>query len=222
MNQNNDQYNTDYDHELRLIGITYNQIESGVYAMILEEVGGNRRIPIVIGYAEAQAIECKLQNVATPRPLTHDLMANMIHLFNSTLTRIAIRRLPNGVFAATLYIKDSIGKLIILDARSSDAIALAIRMGAPIFTSAEVLNEAGFSPDEARRSSSSERRREVSENISVAGSPIMARKVDYNSMTVSELSNILDKAVADEDYELAGRIKKIIESRGDEPTELPF
>lgn len=201
------------EHELRLLGITYNQIESGVYALILEEVEGNRRIPIVIGYPEAQAIECKLQDVATPRPLTHDLMAVMIKAFRATLRKVSIRRLPSGVFAAYLHLVDADGKDILLDSRSSDAVALAIRTETPIFTSSEVLEEAGFSPEQARRTGDATRRRETSETVSIAGSPVTARRVDYNSMSDDQLKTLVDNAVAEENYELAGRITRIIEQR---------
>ena len=91
---------------LELIGITYNQIESGVYAVILQQAGGTRRIPIIIGYSEAQAIECKLQEVRTPRPLTHDLMASILSEFGITLREIVIYRLDSGVFAAELVLSD--------------------------------------------------------------------------------------------------------------------
>ena len=131
---------------LELIGITYNQIESGVYAVILQEAGGTRRIPRIIGYPEAQSIECKLQEVVTPRPLTHDLMANILDEFGVTLLEVNISKLPNGVFAAELLMRDSKGKHVI-DTRSSDAIALAIRVNAPIYTTRQVLDEAGFEPD---------------------------------------------------------------------------
>lgn len=133
-------------YPLRLIGITYNQIESGVYAVILEEIGGNRRIPIVIGYPEAQAIECKLQEIRTPRPLTHDLMKSMMQTFGLKLRCVDIHKLPSGVFAANLVMESSDGELHKIDSRSSDAIALAIRCDAPIYTSADVLEESGFTP----------------------------------------------------------------------------
>ncbi|MDE6423105.1 MAG: bifunctional nuclease family protein, partial [Muribaculaceae bacterium] len=118
-------------YRLELVGITYNQIESAVYALILQQVGTSRRIPIIIGYLEAQAIECKLQEVATPRPLTHDTMAASLAAFGISLVRVEIRKLPNGVFAADLVFSD--GKIEkVIDSRSSDAVALAIRVGAPI------------------------------------------------------------------------------------------
>ena len=135
-------------HRLKLIGITYSQIESGVYAVILEEIDGVRRIPIVIGFPEAQAIECHLQEIKTPRPLTHDMMKNMMESFGLQLKCIDIHKLPTGVFAADLVIENPDGELKKIDSRSSDAISLAIRCNAPIFTTAEVLEEAGFTPKE--------------------------------------------------------------------------
>lgn len=200
------------EHELRLLGITYNQIETGVYALILEEVEGSRRIPIVIGYPEAQAIECKLQDVTTPRPLTHDLMAVMLKAFNATLSKITIRRLPSGVFAAYLHLVDDRDKTIILDSRSSDAIALAIRVGAPIYTSSEVLDEAGFNAPGSKLQSPA-RRAAYSAAVNTPAGNVTARRIDYNAMTDDQLQALIDKAVADEDYEKAGLIKKILEDR---------
>ena len=89
-------------HLLEIVGITYNQIESGVYAVILKEAEGNRRIPIVIGYPEAQAIECKLQEIVTPRPLTHDMVLDMMEKFGIKLSEVLIRRLPPA-FLSRIY-----------------------------------------------------------------------------------------------------------------------
>lgn len=133
-------------YRLELVGITYNQIESGVYALILQQVGTSRRIPIIIGFPEAQAIECKLQEVATPRPLTHDTMVNALAAFGITLVEVEIRKLPTGVFAANLIFSNGVEEMVI-DSRSSDAVALAIRTGAPIYTNESVLREAGFDPE---------------------------------------------------------------------------
>lgn len=104
-------------YRLELVGITYNQIESGVYALILQQVGGTRRIPIIIGFPEAQAIECKLQEVATPRPLTHDTMVATLATFGISLQEVEIHKLPNGVFAANLLFSDGINERIV-DSRS--------------------------------------------------------------------------------------------------------
>ncbi|MCM1152681.1 MAG: bifunctional nuclease family protein [Muribaculum sp.] len=205
-------YNSDDNKQLRLLGITYNQIESGVYALILEEMDGNRRIPIVIGYAEAQAIECKLQEVVTPRPLTHDLMVSILQAFGATLKKITIRRLPTGVFASTLHLLTRDGELKLIDSRSSDAVALAIRVGAPIFTSAAVLDEAGFSPSDAelrkRRDNRPKEYAASTDEMATSGS-----SGPYEEMSDAQLLDLLNDAVSKEKYEIAQQIKKILDSR---------
>lgn len=193
-------------HRLELVGITYNQIESGVYAVILREVGGTRRIPIIIGYPEAQAIECKLQEVATPRPLTHDMMMNCMNEFGITLKEIEIRKLPSGVFTADLVFSD--GNITrIVDSRSSDGIALAIRAGAPIYTSEEVLLEAGFNPGEHDETTSVRSQRR--------GAPTMASRREQRP-SLAQLYADMQKAAENEDYELAAKIKEEIDRRRSE------
>ena len=187
---------------LELIGITYNQIESGVYAVILQEAGGTRRIPIIIGYPEAQSIECKLQEVVTPRPLTHDLMANILDEFGVTLLEVNISKLPNGVFAAELLMRDSKG-MHVIDSRSSDAIALAIRVNAPIYTTRQVLNEAGFEPDSRNTQPKTVRNRSADMKPGRSPKPASAR-IDY-------LRSAMQHAAEAENYEEAARIKAEIE-----------
>lgn len=193
-------------HRLELVGITYNQIESGVYALILQQAGGTRRIPIIIGFPEAQAIECKLQEVATPRPLTHDTMVTTLAAFGISLIEVNIRKLPNGVFAADLVFSNGQTEKIV-DSRSSDAVALAIRVGAPIFTSDSVMREAGFDPDNG-----------PSENDEAAPpgeerhAP-EADKSDLARMSDAQLSAAMMKAAENENYEEAGRIKAELDRR---------
>lgn len=183
---------------LELIGITYNQIESGVYALILQEVGTRRRIPIIIGYSEAQTIECKLQNIRPPRPLTHDMAAAILKGLDAKLSKVLIRKLPNGVFAADLTIDGPQGRCII-DARSSDAIALAIRTNTPIYTTREVLDEAGFEYSE-------------DDKPTRTPSPATPRNPDApDAMTRDELLEAIDRAAEEEDYEEAARLKKILD-----------
>lgn len=195
-------------YKLDLIGITYNQIESGVYAVILQQSGGSRRIPIIIGYPEAQAIECKLQNVITPRPLTHDMMVNMMYEFGICLVRVEIRKLPNGVFAADLIFSD--GKnLHKVDSRSSDAIALAIRVDAPIYTTADVLEEAGFDPVE--NSESKDLKTEKEETGDSTASIKKTDTSDKDSQTdIETLKSQMQEAAENEDYEEAARLREII------------
>lgn len=192
-------------YRLELVGITYNQIESGVYAVILKQAGGTRRIPIIIGYPEAQAIECKLQEVVTPRPLTHDMMMNFMEEFGIRLKEIEIRRLPSGVFAADLIFTDGTSTHTV-DSRSSDAIALAIRADAPIYTSAEVLEEAGFDPDENRQQTQPDLQRS-------ADTAIRPEKFQDapESRSIEALRKKMQKAAEKEDYEEAARIKAEID-----------
>lgn len=187
-------------YRLELVGITYNQIESGVYAVILRQVGGNRRIPIIIGYPEAQAIECKLQEVVTPRPLTHDMMMNFMEEFGIRLKEIEIHRLPSGVFAADMIFTDGTN-VHTVDSRSSDAIALAIRADAPIYTSAEVLEEAGFDPDEQGNHSESH---SSNEN---APSSEQSQGIAPSQKTIEELKALMQQAAENENYEEAARLK---------------
>lgn len=185
-------------YRLNVIGITYNQIESGVYALVLEAEDTDRRIPIIIGAPEAQAIECKLQNVVTPRPLTHDMVTSILGAFNLTLKEIEIRKLPTGVFAADLVLTDGIEERRI-DSRSSDAVALAIRVGAPIYTSSEVLREAGFDTD-----NSDGGKQQAS----------FAKVTPLEECPEEDLADMMQMAVDREDYETAAEIKRELERRG--------
>lgn len=196
---------------LKLVGITYNQIESGVYALILQQADGTRRIPIIIGYAEAQAIECKLQEVITPRPLTHDLMVSVMESFGISLHEVYIHRLESGIFAADLVLSDSEGRRRVVDSRSSDAIALAIRVGAPIYTDAEVLRYAGFEPDDKRQRHSDTTT--ISTSAAPPRRPSPADPGSLAHLNDQQLNERLQQAIADERYEDAQRIKKELERR---------
>lgn len=198
-------------HKLELIGITYQQVESNVFALILQAEGTTRRLPIFIGYAEAQAIECKLQDVNPPRPLTHDTMIRAMSAFGISLIEVEIRRLPNGVFAANLLLSD--GKMQrIIDSRSSDAVALAIRVGAPIYTSESVMREAGFDAETGKGVGQGARWK-MSERKPEASQPAPFSDDDIAELPEEMLEQAMEKAVADENYERAARIKKEIERR---------
>lgn len=199
----------DKKYRLQLVGITYNQIESGVYALILQQEGTTRRIPIIIGFPEAQAIECKLQEVETPRPLTHDIMVSALSAFGIELVEINIRKLNNGVFAADLIFSDgNVTKVV--DARSSDAVALAIRTGAPIYTSEEVLRESGFEMNESRPTGNEF---SVSAHHTFTRPASAKRESGYKGMTAMQLKQAMKKAVENENYEEAAKIKSELENR---------
>ena len=194
-------------YRLEIIGITYNQIESGVYALILQQKGTNRRIPIIIGFPEAQAIECKLQEIKTPRPLTHDIMMTSLNDFGIQLEYVIIKRLPNGVFAADLHLSDGITTKVV-DARSSDAVALAIRSNAPIYTTEDVIRDASFDPSEKRGKTVAGRQ---PMKVVIKNSSESEKGLD--SKTIDELNQAMARAVEMEDYEEAARIKVEIEKR---------
>lgn len=192
--------------EIRVLGITYNQIESGVYAVLLEEVGGHRRLPIIIGYPEAQSIECRLQGVMTPRPLSHDLMASIIRTLGAALSCIHIRKLPNGVFRAFVELRGNDGNVYMVDARSSDAIALSLRFGCPIFTTPGVLAESGYTPENDTPDEAASRKPEQQDKDSDG----------FESMSLSRLMSELESAVENEQYEIAAKIKTIIDRKKSE------
>lgn len=186
--------------ELKLIGITYNQIESGVYALVLEDVIMGRRLAIVIGYPEAQSIECRLQNVKTPRPLSHDLMAAILQNLGATLLRVDIHRIPGGPYAGKLTIENVFGDVCQIDSRSSDAIALAIRVGAPIYTNSKLLEKEGYTVNDAKHKSLSPKREKTA--------------TPYARLhSISQLKELLVKLVNEEKYEEAENVKKEIEKR---------
>lgn len=184
---------------MNLTGIRYSPQNAGIYALILQEAGGDRCLPIVIGASEAQSIECKLQEIITPRPLTHDLMTNVMRAFGLHLSRVELRRLESGVYAADLHMSDGERELT-LDSRSSDAIAIAIRVGAPIYAPSRLLDEVGI--------------RKV--NPSVAKVSENARRPDagctYEGKTETELRDLMNEAADSENYEEAARIKQAIDA----------
>ena len=128
---------------LNVLGISYSQTQSGAYALVLTEEHGDRRIPIIIGGFEAQAIAIQLEGLSPPRPLTHDLFLNFATAFNITLTEVNIYRLEEGVFYSKLICVNG-KREVTIDARTSDAIALALRFKCPIFTTEDIMSQSGI------------------------------------------------------------------------------
>ena len=139
-----------HEVELTVKGLSYSQGKSGAYALILAEKGeGGRKLPVVIGGAEAQSIAVAMEkSVAPPRPLTHDTWMNMLKEINVKIEKVVIHRLVNGVFFASIYSMDENGKQLIFDSRPSDAVALAVRVECPIYALASLLEQAGITPQE--------------------------------------------------------------------------
>ncbi|MDE6017446.1 MAG: bifunctional nuclease family protein [Muribaculaceae bacterium] len=197
---------------IKVIGVTYNQIENGMYAMVLEDEESSRRLPIIIGYNEAQSIECLLQKIKTPRPLTHEFTSEILKSFEIGIESVVIKQLENGIFTADItFIKGD--ERHQLDARSSDAIALAMRSDAPIYTTKALLEKCGI-----EKESAGERSVKVASRQSIPAREAIARvtkpgHAGYEDVTDANLMNMMEEAAKNEDYEKAAEIKLELERR---------
>lgn len=202
--------------KLNIKGISYSQTQNGAYALILNEVDGDRKLPIVIGAFEAQSIAIALEKeISPPRPLTHDLFKNFADRFDIVVKQVIIHKLVDGVFYSSLICeRDKIEEII--DARTSDAIALALRFQAPIFTYKNILDKAGIylkvnpkKEDEDEENQDSILMDELVTNELESNTP----RENFKGKTLEELQNLLEEAVADEDYEKAASIRDEISKR---------
>ncbi|TRZ44405.1 bifunctional nuclease family protein [Robertkochia solimangrovi] len=200
--------------KLNIKGISYSQTQNGAYALILNEVEGERKLPIVIGAFEAQSIAIALEKeIKPPRPLTHDLFKNFADRFDIVVKQVIIHKLVDGVFYSSIICeRDKIEEII--DARTSDAIALALRFNAPIFTYKNILDKAGiylkFSPKEEQE----EKEESIIVDEILRGDDQPAKKQeDYRAFSLQELYTMLDGAVNSEDYEKAAKIRDEISKR---------
>jgi bifunctional DNase/RNase len=194
--------------KLNVLGISYSQTQTGAYALILTEEQGNRRIPIIIGGFEAQAIAIQLEGLNPPRPLTHDLFHNFALAFNINLLEVNIYRLSEGVFYSKLICNDG-EKELSVDARTSDAIALALRFRCPIFTSDDIMEQAGIILDENQVMEEDLEQ----DDLYSSDSDSTSRAEDMVEMTVQELKTMLDEAIKNENYERASIIRDEIKRR---------
>lgn len=200
--------------KLTIKGISYSQTQNGAYALILNEVDGERKLPIVIGAFEAQSIAIALEKeIKPPRPLTHDLFKNFSERFDIKLKQVIIHKLVDGVFFSSIICeRDKIEEII--DARTSDAIALALRFNAPIFTYKNILDKAGIflkSDGGANDSENSEEVLAATDNFDIEGTIISERTYQNNS--IEELNQLLADAVENEDYEKAAKVRDEITKR---------
>lgn len=199
--------------KLTIKGISYSQTQNGAYALILNEVDGDRKLPIVIGAFEAQSIAIALENeIKPPRPLTHDLFKTFADRFDILVKQVIIHKLVDGVFFSSIICeRDKIEEII--DARTSDAIALALRFHAPIFTYQNILEKAGF-----YNSTDSESNTPI-EDAALTGPETFGAEEEnqspYKKMSLFELHDQLEVAVQEEDYEKAARIRDEISKRED-------
>lgn len=202
---------------LNIKGISYSQTQNGAYALILSELEGDRKLPIVIGAFEAQSIAIALEKeIKPPRPLTHDLFKNFSDRFDIVVKQVIIHKLVDGVFYSSLICeRDKIEEII--DARTSDAIALALRFDAPIFTYKNILDKAGIylkvNPDEDEDGNNEDNILVDELVIEEIDSLTEENDTGYSAKSIEELHDMLDQAVANEDYEAAAKIRDEISKR---------
>lgn len=192
--------------ELQILGISSGQSAQS-YTLILEEKSGDRKLPVVIGAFEAQAIAIQIEKILPPRPMTHDLFKSLATSFNITVEEVVIHKLHDGVFYANVMCRNSEGNLFEIDARTSDAIAIALRFNCPIYTYQKIMDEAGIilsEPSEAEQ---------FQEKENVEGQSKPPSQQDLTSMNVDELKVKLDEAIEVENYILAAKIRDEIKKR---------
>jgi bifunctional DNase/RNase len=189
--------------KLKVLGISYSQTQSGAYALVLIEEKGERRIPIIIGGFEAQAIVIKLENLDPPRPLTHDLFKSFADEFNISVSEVFINKLEEGVFYSTLVCSNGV-KEYSIDSRTSDAVALALRFNCPIYITEDILEKSGIiiNPSET-----------TGPSISDENALFKTTAGKYDSYSDEELYRLIDEAIKTEDYERAASIRDEMEKR---------
>ena len=191
------------------MGLSYSQIQTGAYALILAQVGGPYRIPVVIGAAEAQSIAIKMESITPPRPMTHDIFVSFAHAFGVKLVEVFIYRFEDGIFSSEMTFSDG-ERTITIDSRTSDAIAIAMRTGAPIFTTPEILDETGFEMEIKEEGDSDEE--SGLEPMDEDG----IREPKLENYAIEELEKTLQKLIDNEEYEEAARVAEILKRKRDE------
>lgn len=204
MNDNKPNIHPDADSrvELKVLGISYSQIQSGAYAMVLAEVNGPMRLPVVVGAMEAQSIAIKLEGIIPPRPMTHDLFSSLMHAYGLQLVEVFIYKFEDGVFSSELTFRDLNGEEVVLDGRTSDAIAISMRSNAPIYTTRGILDETGFTMEALSKPDGDDT---SSDDEGEDSAPEAEREEKLKS-----LREALAKAIEEEAYEDASRLTREI------------
>ncbi|MFZ4726695.1 MAG: bifunctional nuclease family protein [Paludibacter sp.] len=190
----------DSEIKLSITALVYNQTVVGTYGLVLSEEVGNRRFSVMIGEPEAQSIALKMNNKKSPRPLTHDLIKNLLNVFDAELHKVLIYDMINDVFYSELQILRE-GKIIIVDARTSDAVALAVRANCPIYIKSEILDIVGTEVETI----------EKEEDLNINKAELNTE--DLNSLSVEALEELLDVVLKEEKYELAVAIRDAINKK---------
>ena len=194
---------------LRILGISYSQLQSGAYALLLAEEDGPHKIPVVIGASEAQSIAIRIEGIVPPRPLTHDLFVSFAQAFGVKLREVFIYKFEDGIFYSELTFSDG-ERTVVLDARTSDAIAIAIRAHVPIVTTAAIVRETGFilddEPDDDGVASSANTNEDMRQAAYFA-------EPKLENYAVEELERTLEQLIEDENYEEAARVSEILKKK---------
>ncbi len=189
--------------QLDIVSLSYSQTQTGAYALVLGELTGKRRLPIIIGNFEAKAIAVALESEIKPeRPITHDLFTSFCKGYNIRVQKIIINSIKDGIFSSIIYCVDNNGKELELDARTSDAVAIAVRFQAPIFTYEPIIEEAGIILD-----------KDITPMIESKKVSFPEIESEFASLSLNELEEALDKAVKEEDYERASKIRDEVNKR---------
>lgn len=193
--------------ELEILGLSSNHSQSGSFTLVMGEVEGVRRLPIVIGMFEAQAIAIEIEKIIPNRPMTHDLFKSFSASFQFQIEKIVISEMNEGVFFAQIHGKNEQGEAEI-DSRPSDAIAIAVRFGSPIYCTEKVLSEAGIEFTEEEKELGTKK---SAKGVSSKGAP--PKENILKDYSLDKLNTLLEKAIGDEDYEKAARIRDEINKR---------
>lgn len=187
--------------KLTVVGLSYNPLQSGAFGLLLAEEGGRHRIPIVIGSAEAQSIAINLEGVVTPRPMTHDLFCSFAQAFGVSLIEVYIYKFEDGIFSSEMKFTDG-AREVTIDSRTSDAVAIAIRCEAPIYTTRQIIEMAGTVSDEDEAADSDD-----------TTAPEQGKKRDLKDLSDSELQELMNRYIEEENYEEAAKISRILKDR---------
>lgn len=196
---------------LRILGLSYKEIQKGAYALILAETDGPHYIPIVIGTNEAQSIAMKLENFTPPRPITHDIFASFAHAFGIQLKEVFIHKFEDGIFWSELVFVNRDGDEVVLDARTSDAIAIALRTHSPIYTTPEIVEETGFIMEQQPPSAPV-----VDDDIdieSIAATDELSDEAPLDDLSAEQLQSMLADLIAEERYEEAARVSEALKRK---------
>lgn len=196
---------------LYVMGLSYSQLQNGAFALILAQTDGPYRIPVVVGANEAQSIAIRLENIIPPRPMTHDLFVSFAHAFGVKLKEVFIYKFEDGIFSSELTFTDG-DRQVVIDSRTSDAIAIAMRTKSPIYTTREILDETGFLLEETDPTGTEDNMSSKEQNVADDVS-LNVEEPRVEQLAEEELQRMLEKLIAEEKYEEAARVSEILKRK---------